>query len=456
MKVLLRGLGVSCSRIFISFAVLVYPESGVSPEKGEGTIWKSRAERIDEKEREEIMHKAHWKKTFISFYIGQAFSLIGSSAAQFAIIWWITVQTGSAMSLSIAALAGFLPQALLGPFAGVWADRLKRKTVMMAADGFIALCSAGLALAFWVNSTPPVWFVYAVLFLRALGSVFHTPAMQAAIPMLVPQNQLMKAGGWGQFIQSGCFMAGPVLGAALMAVMPLAGVMLLDVAGAVTAVAILAFIRLPELTEEEKSPRTHVLGEMKAGAKVLLANHPLVAVTYSVLLCTLIYVPLGSLYPLMTSEHFQGTAGQASVVEFVFAAGMLVSALIIGAFGAIKRKFFTISMSLVLLGTVFGLSGLLPQGAFWWFVVLCFWMGFVGNFFNVPYMTYIQESIPPESLGRVISLLTSAMSFATPLGLFVAGPVAEKIGIAAWFFWSGLAMVAIGMICWLTTRKFKI
>lgn len=68
-----------------------------------------------------------WKRTFFIIWTGQAFSILGSSAAQFAIIWWLTVQTGSPAVLAMATLVGFLPQAIIGPFAGVWVDRIRRK-----------------------------------------------------------------------------------------------------------------------------------------------------------------------------------------------------------------------------------------------------------------------------------------------------------------------------------------
>ena len=113
-----------------------------------------------------------------------------------------------------------MPQLVLGPFAGVWIDRLKRKTVMIGADLFIALAAGVFALLF-LFGTPPYWAACAVLGVRAVGNVFHTPAIQAAVPMLVPGEQLVRANGWSQFMQSGAFMLGPVLGAALYAALPL-------------------------------------------------------------------------------------------------------------------------------------------------------------------------------------------------------------------------------------------
>lgn len=82
-----------------------------------------------------------WKKTFAFIFSGQIFSILTSAMVQFSIIWHLTETTGSAVVLMLAGLAGFLPQAVLGPFIGVWLDRWNRKLTMIAADSAIALTS---------------------------------------------------------------------------------------------------------------------------------------------------------------------------------------------------------------------------------------------------------------------------------------------------------------------------
>lgn len=222
--------------------------------------------------------QANWKKTFGIIYAGQAFSILGSAAVQFAIIWWLTVHTESAISLTTATIAGFLPMLLIGPFAGVWVDRFNRRTVMMAADGFVALSSVLLAAVFLQTTTPPLWFIYLILFLRGLGSTFHMPAMQAAMPLLVPMEMLEKAGGWSNLISSLSNMLGPVIGAALMSTFPIAAIMLVDIFGAVFAVICLIFVRIPDVP---RSAQKRTVGtDLKQGFTALRANKPLMAVFF--------------------------------------------------------------------------------------------------------------------------------------------------------------------------------
>ncbi|MGD9559499.1 MAG: MFS transporter, partial [Oscillospiraceae bacterium] len=107
-----------------------------------------------------------WKRPFILIYTGQAFSIVGSAAVQFAIIWYLTVQTESAITLTMASIVSFLPTMFIGPFAGIWIDRYNRRTVMMLADGLVAISSAALGLAFWFWGDVSVGFIYGILFVR--------------------------------------------------------------------------------------------------------------------------------------------------------------------------------------------------------------------------------------------------------------------------------------------------
>lgn len=391
-----------------------------------------------------------WKKTFFIIWAGQAFSVFGSAAAQFAIIWWLTVQTGSAAVLAAASIVGLLPQAVIGPFAGAWIDRLSRKTVMIAADFLVAAASLVLAAAFLLG-TPAVWLIYFMLFLRAVGSAFHYPAMQAAMPMLVPESELTKVGGWSQFLQSGSLMLGPMLGAMLMTAFSITAVMLIDVAGAVLAAAALFAVAVPD--PEMNPAARNILREMLDGLKEINRNRPLKAISLVVMLFSLIYVPVGSLFPLMVNGHFGGSAWHASVVEFLFAGGLLVSSLILGVWGGKENKFLILILSLGVFGAALVAAGSLPSSAFVAFAALSAVMGLAGNFINVPYTAYIQSTVPPASLGRVFALLGSLLSLAIPLGLFVAGPLAEIVGIATWFFISGVLIVLTAVLGYIFIEK---
>ncbi|MDD4680281.1 MAG: MFS transporter, partial [Clostridia bacterium] len=130
------------------------------------------------------------------------------------------------------------------------------------------------------------------------------------------------------------------------------------------------------------------------------------------------------------------------------------SSLVIGVWGGMKRRFFMASLAIGLMGLTTLISGSLPISGFWIFVVCCFFLGASGTFMNVPVMSYVQESIAPEMMGKVFSLLMTAMTLAMPIGLLVAGPVVEVVGVNTWFFWSGVALMADAILCRLLTRRY--
>lgn len=391
-------------------------------------------------------------KDFYKIYIGQAFSLLSSSAVQFAIIWWITTETGSAMALTIATLVGLLPQAIIGIFAGIWIDRYDRKHIMIIADLCVAISSFALFLIFMLG-VESILYVYIVLFFRALGETFHKPALQAAIPTLVPKSELTKAGGLGQMINSATTIVGPMLGAFIMSVSSLPFAMLIDVLGAFMAISTLLTVKFPK--HNRKGSRTPVLNDIKQGLQAIKTNKVLLRLSVPMLLATIIFVPIGTLLPLMVKTFFNGTAWHNGLVQTLFSLGMLLSATLIGITGGMKRQFLMIALSTSLLGFSALIGGLLPSDMFWLFSIIVMIMGGCGMGFNIPFTAYIQRTISSENLGKVLSLVTSVMSFAAPIGMFIAGPVSEIIGIGNWIIIAGALMILNGLVSYWLTRPFE-
>lgn len=163
--------------------------------------------------------QASWKYPFALIWLGQAFSLVGSGLAGFAIIWWLTATTGSATVLATATLAALLPGILIGPLAGPLIDRWDRRTVIIVADLTGALGAAVLAVLFWAD-TLAIWHVYLIMALRSLAGAFHWPAMQASISLMAPERHLARIGGLNQMLQGATHIAAPPLGALLIAIWP--------------------------------------------------------------------------------------------------------------------------------------------------------------------------------------------------------------------------------------------
>ena len=204
---------------------------------------------------------SNWKNVFGIIWTGQLFSILSSSIVSFALILWLSFETGSAEVLALSALAALLPQSVIGLVAGVYIDRWDRKRTMIAADSFIAFCTLLLAVLFFLNLAE-IWHIYVLLALRSVGSAFHMPAMQASIPLLAPADQLGRIAGINQMLESVCNIAGPALGALFIGLMDISYILLLDVGGALMACLSLLFVRMPN-PEQDENKRTGIWIELK-------------------------------------------------------------------------------------------------------------------------------------------------------------------------------------------------
>lgn len=386
-----------------------------------------------------------WKQQFYTIWAGQAISLITSAILQMAIIFYLIEKTQSAMVLSIASLVGFLPYAVFGPAIGVLVDRHSRKMIMIGADFLIALAGAALALVA-IYMELPVWMVMVVLFLRSIGQAFHSPALSAATPLLVPEENLTQCAGYSQSLQSISYIASPALAAFLYSIWDLNSIIAIDVAGAVIACITVALVPIPELTAEQRQLKKNFLEEMKNGFTALRENKGLFALLLTGTLYMLVYMPINALYPLMSMSYFKGTPMHASITEIAYAVGMLAGGVLLGLLGGFKKRILLMFASIFLMGFSLTVSGILPASGFIVFVLCCAAMGLSVPFYSGIQMALFQTKIKPEYLGRVFSFTGSIMSLAMPLGLILSGLFADQIGVNYWFLMSGILIIGIAIL----------
>lgn len=396
-----------------------------------------------------------WKQAFFTIWAGQAISLITSAVLQMAIIFYLTEKTGSAMVLSIASFVGFLPYAVFGPVIGVFVDRYDRKKIMIGADLMIAAAGAVLAVIA-LYSELSVWMVMAVLFIRSIGTAFHSPALSAVTPLLVPEEQLTRCAGYSQSLQSVSYILSPAAAAFLYSVWELNSIIAMDVAGAIIACITVGLVPIPRPCVEEQRPKQNFMREMKEGFAVLRENRGLFVLLLIGTLYMFVYMPINALYPLISMEYFGGTPVHVSVTEIAYASGMLAGGLILGLFGNLKKRVSFITASIFMMGFSLTISGLLPPGGFAVFVICCTAMGLSVPFYSGIQTALFQEKVKPEYLGRVFSLTGSIMSLAMPIGLILSGFFADRIGVNHWFFLSGILIIGIAVICLMASDVRKL
>jgi MFS transporter, DHA3 family, macrolide efflux protein len=405
----------------------------------------------DEHER---WSETNWKKRFFTIWTGQAFSLFGSSLVGFALIWWLTQTTGSATVLATASLVGMVPQLVLMPLAGVVVDRYDRRLLMMASDTGIAVLTAVLACLF-LFGVAQLWHVYVALFFRSALGAFQWPAMQSSTSLMVPEKQLARVAGANQTLQGAMSIVAPMLGALLLSVLPIGGILLIDVVTAMMAVLPLIFIRVPQ-PKRESAPAYTTSGvaqrapsmwhDMREGLRYVVAWRGLFLLILGASLINFLFNPAFTLLPILVTKIFNGGALELGWVNSAWGFGVVAGGLTLGVWGGFKKRILTTIMGVLGMGVGTLIMGLSPAPLF---VLALFGMllaGFMNPIANGPLMAIFQANVAPQMQGRVISLISMVAGAMSPLSLLIAGPVSDLLGVRVWYMVAGVGVIAIAVV----------
>ena len=384
-----------------------------------------------------------WLAAIVAIWAGQAVSMVTSYAAGYAMVWYVTETTGSALALAAMTICAMLPIGLVSPLGGVVADRVNRKAIMIAADmaiGIVSLVCGFVILAGDVSLA----LIALIAVARAVGQAFHGPAMMAAMPLLVPERHLLRVNTLDQALASVASIGAPAFGIFLYTTLGFSSVMFLDFAGACVAVAGLALAKVPTVRDREAAHES-VVANLRDGVRAVGASRGLALLMGAVALGMFIFGPLSAVFPLMTYQHFGGDGYAASLTEAAFGVGMLIGSGILMVRRRTDGLARLVALAAMLVGASTAACGLLPPDLFWAFVALVVVMAVACAWFNGPMMTLIQRTVPEDKLGRAIGLFTAATGIATPAGVAVGGALAEVMGVAPFFVVDGLACLALGL-----------
>lgn len=388
-----------------------------------------------------------WKKNFWTIWVGQAFSQLSSSVIQFVIMWYLTDKSGSALLLSAAMFIGFMPQAVLGPFIGVYIDRYNRKMIMIISDIFIALASLILVVAGLFGELSTILILF-VLLLRSIGTAFHQPTLQAVTPQIVPSEELTKCAGHTQGLESISMLISPAIAAVLYSLWSLSSIIFLDVIGALIAVITLYISVIPSNDKADKhGAKPEVLREAREGFALLRSNKGVMGLVLIGALYTLALMPASALFPLMSMSYFGGTSSHASIAEITFSVGLLLGSIILSFWGGTKNKVYTIIGSYLLMAFSLIFTGLLPSNYFYGFAFLSFLMGISGPFYWGMYNPILQQSVEEKYTGRIMSLSSSIRYIMAPIALSISGIIADVFGVEKWFFIAGVITLIAAILC---------
>lgn len=283
--------------------------------------------------------------------------------------------------------------------------------------------------------------------LRSIGAGIQTPAVNAVLPQLVAQEDLMRYNGINATMQSVVQFAAPAAAGALLSFSTLRSVLLIDVLTAGVGIGIFSFVAVPGQSPSEKAS---VFADMKIGTRYVLSDKLLrtLLVTYGLFI--FFSVPAGFLAQLFVSRTFGETYWYLTAVEVVGFLGMMTGGIVMSTWGGFRKRSKTLISGLA----VFGLIGaaMAVSGHFILYLVLMFLYGIPLTMIQTAVTTMIQENAEESMQGRVFGLLGTMYSGFLPVGMAVFGPLADVMPLTWIMIGSGVVLVLLAT-CLLMKKK---
>lgn len=403
----------------------------------------------------QVSRKENSWKNIAYLLTSQAISMMGTMLVQYAIIWHVTLSTKSGFMLGVMNAVGLLPMIFVMPFAGVLADRYSRKKLAMLADGCVAFVSLGMAVMLFVHAKleSHVSLLLVVTLIRSLGQGVQTPAVSALLPQLAQEKQLPRVNGMDQTIQAGMMLASPALAAALLNFLPLAGIFVIDFVTAGIGISLMgAKVHVPkakDLQEQKTSIKRSVFKELASGMDYLRGQKVLLSLVMAGFVGSFLSGAPANFGALQVTRKFHEGLWQLSAVEIGFAGGMLLGGFLVTIWGGFKNPIKTVTFGYALLIVPFMLLGLVTD--FWAYLLVMFVIGMVVPLSRSAMVAFIQEKTDNQHMGRVMSLVTTTISVASPAATLILGPLADRISLDLLMIGSGVCLLPL--VFWLLWGK---
>ena len=263
---------------------------------------------------------------------------------------------------------------------------------------------------------------------------------------MVPEQHLARIQGLNQTLNGGLNIVSAPLGALLLAILPMRGIIAIDVLTALFSIVPLFFIAIPQPQRQAQATKglpafwRSFRQELGDGLRYVHTRRGLVMLISMAVFVNFLLNPAFALFPLLITEHFKGGALQLGWIDSAFGAG-----IILGSWGGFRRRMVTSLCGLVLLGAGILVIGFTPSSALWLAIVSIFFVGLAISLGNGPIHAIIQSTVAPEMQGRVFTLLTSLVTLMSPIGLIIAGPIAEWLGLHTWYIAGGLITLLMAL-----------
>lgn len=364
-------------------------------------------------------------RTFYTLIATQVFSLIGSRMTDLALSIYIFNQTGDVTPLALVALFSFLPQIVGAGFAGVLADRWDRRYVMMISDAGQAVGTLILLISF-ASGGFQIWHLYVIAFIKALFGVFQSPAFQASVTMLVPDDKRERANALMQLTGPMAGVVAPALTGGLYALIGISGIIAFDLFTFVAAVMAFAIVHIPRpaQTAVGRQMQGSIWKEMLGGIQYLWDWRSLFLLMLQISLVNFMFAASMTLYTpyLLARTGSEATMGLLMAITNV---AMIGGGVVISVWGGTRPRIHTIMVGVLIGGVALVLLGTARTPLTLGIALILMMLPM--PMINAVAMSLMQTKVPPDIQGRVFAVLSQMSMLLMPLAYLLVGPLVDTV-----------------------------
>ncbi len=373
-------------------------------------------------------------KDFLLLWQGQFISQMGNQVHAVAMMFWIKHATGSATLMGTLLMLASLPGVLLAPLGGTFADRHSRRKIIIFSDLLAGLAVLSLAvILFYLPARTEliiIWLSSVSVILSVISAVFG-PAIGASIPDLVPRDKIAAANSWRQSSYQLSSFFGQGAGGVLFRVLGAPVLFFIDGLSYLFSAVCCLFIKIPQTFPEKATGFREVIRAFKSdtieGMHYVWKRKGMRDLFFAATLMNFFFSPFATLLPFYVEDNLKATSDWFGYMLATLGVGALIGYLFAGAVKPSGRGRVTIFIgSLIGIAVAFIAFGI--NTGTYTALLLMFLFGFLSGTVNIYVATILQSTTPSEIRGRVFGLLGAISGGLMPIGMGLAGVIADLTG----------------------------
>ena len=403
-----------------------------------------------------------FQKDFTLVVIGQIISLFGNAILRFALPLYLLRETGSPSLFGAVTACSFIPMIIFSLFGGVLADRVNKRNIMVILDFGTAAIIAVFYLIHGILPIVPIMIVCLMLLYSISGA--YQPAVQASIPALLENEQIMRGNAVINMVNTLASLLGPIIGGILFGAWGLVPILLVSTACFLSSAVMEIFIHIPfKKRKSEKSMASIVLDDLKESGRYIKNEKPeFVPVIVILALFNLIFSSVMIVgIPIMVVNILQMSDISLGITQGALGLGGLAGGLLGGIIGGrlkLKNGYLLLAgCSVWALVMGIGLFSFVPPLVGYWLITgMSFAAMALSTMFTIQMCSMVQQQTPSHLIGKIMALIMAVANCAAPAGQAMYGLLFDVCSMVPWAIMLGAAVVSIGISLYSKKVFFKL